>query len=79
MRLAPAQRQALDALLAIAKPGCVVGLNADFGTGRTAILREAHATLGGILLGARDLEAAMGGMMATEAISTHVDFVKRAD
>jgi len=59
MRLAPAQRQALDALLAIAKPGCVVGLNADFGTGRTAILREAHATLGGILLGARDLEAAM--------------------
>ena len=59
MRLAPAQRQALDALLAIAKPGCVVGLSTDYGTGRTAILREAHATLGGTYLGPRELAAAM--------------------
>jgi ATP-dependent 26S proteasome regulatory subunit len=59
MRLAPAQRQAMDALLAIAKPGCVVALSADYGTGRTAILREAHATLGGAFLGAKDLEKSM--------------------
>lgn len=59
MRLATAQQQALDALLAIARPGCVVSLSAELGAGRSTILRAAAKRTGGVTLGSSDLQRAM--------------------
>ncbi len=55
--LTPAQQRALDALLAL-PPGAAV-LATRRGMGRTAILRAAHATLGGRFLAAADLVRAL--------------------
>ena len=56
MKLADAQLQALDALLTIARPGCVVALATDHGAGRTTILRAAAKRTGGMILGSSDLQ-----------------------
>jgi ATP-dependent 26S proteasome regulatory subunit len=56
MTLAPTQQRALDALLA--RPAGASVLVTPRGTGRTTILRAAHAALGGRFLGAADLARA---------------------
>ncbi|HEX8851050.1 MAG TPA: ATP-binding protein [Gemmatimonadaceae bacterium] len=57
VKLTPAQQRALDTLLAL--PAGVGILTARRGMGRTAILRAAHAALGGRMLGAADLTRAL--------------------
>src|SRR5690348_13915327 len=59
--LAPVQQAALTGLLAIAQPGRTVVLASMPGRGRTTILRAAHEELGGVFLGAADLQAAIAG------------------
>ena len=59
MKLANAQQQALDALLTIARPGCVVTLATDEGAGRSTILRAAAKRTGGTILGSSDLQRAL--------------------
>jgi transitional endoplasmic reticulum ATPase len=57
--LAPTQQNALDALLRAARPGRVVTLFGGPGSGKTTILRAAHDRLGGVLLGAEEIQAAV--------------------
>jgi SpoVK/Ycf46/Vps4 family AAA+-type ATPase len=57
--LAPAQQTTLDSLLGAARPGRCVVLSATSGNGRTTVLRAAHARLGGALVGAVELQAAL--------------------
>jgi ATP-dependent 26S proteasome regulatory subunit len=59
--LAPVQQKALDNLLDAAQPGRVVALLSMPGRGRTTLLRAAHAQLGGLLLGAAEMQAAIAG------------------
>jgi ATP-dependent 26S proteasome regulatory subunit len=59
--LAPVQRKALDALVAAARPGKLVAIQASPGTGKTTILRAAHERLGGRLLTAGDVQHATAG------------------
>ncbi|MFN2565453.1 MAG: AAA family ATPase [Gemmatimonadaceae bacterium] len=58
LQLSPAQQRALDTLLAGARPGRLVALSGHLGVGKTTLLREAHARLGGVMLGATDLQRA---------------------
>jgi transitional endoplasmic reticulum ATPase len=60
LQLSPSQQRALDKLLAEAHPGRVVALAAGPGLGKTTVLREAHARLGGSILGATDMQRAAG-------------------
>jgi ATP-dependent 26S proteasome regulatory subunit len=80
--LAPVQQKSLDKLLDAAQPGRVVALLSMSGRGRTTVLRAAHAKLGGVLLGAADLQAAIAGRhplavedalydMLTSALAAH--------
>lgn len=57
-QLAPSQHRALEDLLAVARPGRLAVLLGGAGLGKTTVLREAHGTLGGTLLGAEDLQRA---------------------
>jgi AAA+ superfamily predicted ATPase len=57
--LSPVQQQALDALLRAARPGRVVTLLGGPGAGKSTILRAAHDQLGGVLLGATEIQAAV--------------------
>jgi transitional endoplasmic reticulum ATPase len=59
--LAPVQQRALDKLLEVAQPGRVVVLLAMPGRGKTTVLRATHAQLGGALLGAAEIQAAIAG------------------
>ncbi|MFL5607914.1 MAG: AAA family ATPase [Gemmatimonadaceae bacterium] len=59
--LAPVQQKALDKVLDAARPGRVVALLSMPGRGRTTVLRAAHAQLGGLLLGAAEIQAAIAG------------------
>ena len=59
--LSPAQQHALDALVLAARPGRMVTLGGGPGAGKTTVLRAAHERLGGILLGAEDLQRAIAG------------------
>jgi len=59
--LSPAQQHALDALVLAARPGRMVTLGSGPGAGKTTVLRAAHERLGGVLLGAEDLQAAIAG------------------
>jgi transitional endoplasmic reticulum ATPase len=61
LRLAPVQQAALDKLLDAAQPGRVIALLAMTGRGRTTVLRAAHARLGGMMLGAAEIQAAIAG------------------
>jgi transitional endoplasmic reticulum ATPase len=61
-KLSPSQQRGLDKTIAGARPGRLVALAAGPGLGKTTVLREAHARLGGVLLGAADMQRA-----ATEA------------
>ena len=61
-QLSPSQQRALDKLLGAARPGKLVVVAAAPGVGKTTVLGEAHARLGGVLLGATDMQRA-----ATEA------------
>ena len=56
--LAPTQRRALDALLDAARPGRVVLLIGNVGNGKTSVLENARATLGGVRIGAAELQVA---------------------
>jgi transitional endoplasmic reticulum ATPase len=58
LTLSPVQRRALEAVLAAAQPGRLVVLTAPPGLGKTTVLREAHAHLGGAILDAADLQRA---------------------
>src|SRR5688500_9815314 len=60
LQLSPSQQRALDKLLDEAHPGRVVALAAGPGLGKTTVLREAHARLGGSILGAADMQRAAG-------------------
>jgi AAA+ superfamily predicted ATPase len=57
--LTPAQQRALDALVLAARPGRLVRLVGGPGAGKTTILRAAHGQLGGVLLGAQEIQAAV--------------------
>ena len=57
--LAPAQQHALDALLLAARPGRLVALVGGPGAGKTTVLRAAHARLGGVMLGAEEIQEAV--------------------
>ena len=57
--LAPSQQRTLDSLLDAAKPGTLVAFVGAPGIGKSTLLRAAHERLGGVLLGAADIEAAV--------------------
>ena len=56
--LAPTQRRALDALLDAARPGRFVLVFGNVGIGKTTILENARATLGGVRIGAAEMQEA---------------------
>jgi ATP-dependent 26S proteasome regulatory subunit len=56
--LAPTQRRALDSLLDAARPGRIVLLLGNIGNGKTTILTNAQATLGGVRIGPAELQTA---------------------
>jgi transitional endoplasmic reticulum ATPase len=58
LQLSPSQQRALDSLVAAARPGHLVALVAGPGLGKTTVLREAHARLGGVMLGTAELQRA---------------------
>ncbi len=60
-RLSPAQEQALQKLLEIARPGRAVMLLGADGIGKTEVVRAAHAALGGVLLTPREFIEANDG------------------
>jgi SpoVK/Ycf46/Vps4 family AAA+-type ATPase len=59
--LAPSQQRALDALLAAARPGRLAVLHGGTGTGKTMLLHAAHTQLGGVLIGAGEIQASFAG------------------
>src|SRR5262249_29617307 len=76
--VAPTQRRALDAVLTAARPGRVVTLFGAIGNGKTTILENAQAALGGVRLGAAEMQTALAAVDPLAIENAFYDLVMSA-
>src|SRR2546422_11739697 len=76
--LTPAQQLAFDDLMGGVSAGDVFVLRGESGMGRSTILRKAHATLGGALVGVRQFLALLSARQPMAIEETFLDMIEQA-
>ncbi len=76
--LTPAQQRALDGLLEGVATGDVVTLKGRAGAGKTSILQQLHATVGGVLVGMREFIACLAGHQPAAIEEAFLQMVEQA-